>query len=62
MRWANGKTPIFQCNAGESIARPHHVSENADVAKEQLAAVYRTAIAASTASIIIKKAASVLQL
>ena len=42
----------------ESIAAIRtNVSENADVAKEQLAAVYRTSIAASTASIIISVAA-----
>ena len=50
---ANGKIADYSSAMQESIAAIRtNVSENADVAKEQLAAVYRTAIAASTASII----------
>ena len=55
---ANGKIADYSSAMQESIAAIRtNVSENADVAKEQLAAVYRTAIAASTASIIISVAA-----
>lgn len=55
---ANGKIADYSSAMQESIvAIRTNVSENADVAKEQLAAVYRTAIAASTASIIISVAA-----
>lgn len=55
---ANGKITDYSSAMQESIAAIRtNVSENADVAKEQLAAVYRTAIAASTASIIISVAA-----
>ena len=55
---ANGKIADYSSAMQESIAALRtNVSENADVAKEQLAAVYRTAIAASTASIIISVAA-----
>lgn len=55
---ANGKIADYSSAMQESIAAIcTNVSENADVAKEQLAAVYRTAIAASTASIIISVAA-----
>lgn len=55
---ANGKIVDYSSAMQESIAAIRtNVSENADVAKEQLAAVYRTAIAASTASIIISVAA-----
>ena len=55
---ANGKIADYSSAMQESIAVIRtNVSENADVAKEQLAAVYRTAIAASTASIIISVAA-----
>ena len=55
---ANGKIADYSSAMQESIASIRtNVSENADVAKEQLAAVYRTAIAASTASIIISVAA-----
>ena len=55
---ANGKIADYSSAMKESIAAIRtNVSENADVAKEQLAAVYRTAIAASTASIIISVAA-----
>ena len=56
---ANGKIADYSSAMQESIAAIRtNVSENADVAKEQLAAVvYRTAIAASTASIIISAAA-----
>ena len=55
---ANGKIADDSSAMQESIAAIRtNVSENADVAKEQLAAVYRTAIAASTASIIISVAA-----
>jgi len=55
---ANGKIADYSSAMQESIAAIRtNVSENADVAKEQLAAVYRTSIAASTASIIISVAA-----
>lgn len=55
---ANGKIADYSSAMQESIAAIRtNVSENADGAKEQLAAVYRTAIAASTASIIISVAA-----
>ena len=55
---ANGKIADYSSAMQESIAAIRtNVSENADVAKEQLAAVYRTSIAASTASIIISAAA-----
>lgn len=55
---ANGKIADYSSAMQESIAAIRtNVSENADVAKEQLAVVYRTAIAASTASIIISVAA-----
>ena len=55
---ANGKIADYSSAMQESIAAIRtNVSENADVAKEQLAAVYRTAISASTASIIISVAA-----
>ncbi|MCI7524024.1 MAG: methyl-accepting chemotaxis protein [Roseburia hominis] len=55
---ANGKIADYSSAMQESIAAIRtNVSENADVAKEQLATVYRTAIAASTASIIISVAA-----
>lgn len=55
---ANGKIADYSSAMEESIAVIRtNVSENADVAKEQLAAVYRTSIAASTASIIISAAA-----
>lgn len=55
---ANGKIADYSSAMQESIAAIRTgVNENADVAKEQLAAVYRTAIAASTASIIISVAA-----
>lgn len=55
---ANGKIADYSSAMQENIAAIRtNVSENADVAKEQLAAVYRTAIAASTASIIISVAA-----
>ena len=55
---ANGKIADYSSAMQESIAAIRtNVSENADVAKEQFAAVYRTAIAASTASIIISVAA-----
>lgn len=55
---ANGKIADYSSAMEESIAAIRtNVSENADVAKEQLAAVYRTSIAASTASIIISAAA-----
>ncbi len=55
---ANGKIADYSSAMQGSIAAIRtNVSENADVAKEQLAAVYRTAIAASTASIIISVAA-----
>lgn len=55
---ANSKIADYSSAMQESIAAIRtNVSENADVAKEQLAAVYRTAIAASTASIIISVAA-----
>lgn len=55
---ANGKIADYSSAMQESIAVIRtNVSENADVAKEQLAAVYRTSIAASTASIIISAAA-----
>lgn len=55
---ANGKIADYSSAMQESIAAIRtSVSENADVAKEQLAAVYRTSIAASTASIIISVAA-----
>ena len=55
---ANGKVADYSSAMQESIAAIRtNVSENADVAKEQLAAVYRTSIAASTASIIISVAA-----
>ena len=55
---ANGKIADYSSAMQESIAAIRtNVSENADVAKEQLAAGYRTAIAASTASIIISVAA-----
>lgn len=55
---ANGKIADYSSAMQESIAAIRtNVSENADVAKEQLAAVYRTAIVASTASIIISVAA-----
>ena len=55
---ANGKIADYSSAIQESSAAIRtNVSENADVAKEQLAAVYRTAIAASTASIIISVAA-----
>lgn len=55
---ANDKIADYSSAMQESIAAIRtNVSENADVAKEQLAAVYRTSIAASTASIIISVAA-----
>ena len=55
---ANGKIADYSSAMQESIAAIRtNVSENADVAKEQLAAVYHTSIAASTASIIISVAA-----
>lgn len=55
---ANGKIADYSSAMEESIAVIRtNVSENADVAKEQLAAVYRTSIAASIASIIISAAA-----
>ena len=55
---ANGKIADYSSAMQESIAAIRtNVSENADVAKEQLAAVYRTSIAASTASINISVAA-----
>lgn len=55
---ANGKIADYSSAMQESIAAIRtNVSENADVAKEQLAAVCRTSIAASTASIIISVAA-----
>lgn len=55
---ANGKIADYSSAMQESIAAIRtNVSENAYVAKEQLAAVYRTSIAASTASIIISVAA-----
>lgn len=58
MRWQTARSPDYSSAMQESIAAIRtNVSENADVAKEQLAAVYRTAIAASTASIIISVAA-----
>lgn len=58
MRWQTARSPDYSSAMQESIAAIRtNVSENADVAKEQLAAVYRTSIAASTASIIISVAA-----
>ena len=55
---ANGKIADYSSAMQESIAAIRtNVNENADVAKKQLADVYQTSIAASTASIIISVAA-----